>query len=161
MVITHLENATLIIPPPNVYYKQCIHLCFIFLALSFFLMAFLSHHLQLTLLFLFLFNVTLAYSSWRFEKNVDYNNWISWNIKNYQQKTILKAESIVHAPRAAGRKALDLKLRKAEMNKVTMSVSQNGTGDFKTIREALNSIPLYNSRRLILVIKPGVYRYAI
>ena len=138
-----------------------LHLCFIFLALAFFLMAFLSHHLQFTLLFLFLFNVTLAYSSWRFEKNVDYNNWISWNIKNYQQKTTLKAESIVQAPGAAGRKALDLKLRKAEMNKVTISVSQNGTGDFKTIREALNSIPLYNTRRLILVIKPGVYRYAI
>ncbi|XP_065625188.1 probable pectinesterase 53 [Quercus suber] len=124
-------------------------------------MAFLSHHLQLTLLFLFLFNVTLAYSSWRFEKNVDYNHWISWNIKNYQQKTTLKAESIVQAPGAAGRKALDLKLRKAEMNKVTISVSQNGTGDFKTIREALNSIPLYNTRRLILVIKQGVYRFGM
>lgn len=92
---------------------------------------------------------------------MDYNHWISWNIKNYQQKTTLKAESIVQAPGAAGRKALDLKLRKAEMNKVTIIVSQNGTGDFKTIREALNSIPLYNTGRLILVIKQGVYRYVI
>ncbi|KAF3967114.1 hypothetical protein ACB098_10G067000 [Castanea mollissima] len=126
-------------------------------------MAFLSHHLQLTLLFLFLFNVTLAYSSWRFEENVGYNNWISWNIKNYRHKTTLKEKSIVQAPgaAAAGRKALDMKLRKAEINEVTISVSQNGTGDFKTIREALNSIPLYNTRRLILVIKPGVYREKI
>jgi pectinesterase len=91
---------------------------------------------------------------------MDYNNWISWNIQNYRQKATLKAKSKVEAP-GTSRKGLDVKQWKAEMNKVRISVSQNGTSDFKTIREALNSIPLYNTRRVILVISPGVYRYFI
>ncbi len=123
------------------------------------IMASLSH-LQLSLLLLYLFNVTLVYSSRSSEKDMDYNNWISWNIQNYRQKATLKAKSKVEAP-GTSRKGLDVKQWKAEMNKVRISVSQNGTSDFKTIREALNSIPLYNTRRVILVISPGVYRYFI
>ncbi|GMY36755.1 probable pectinesterase 53 [Fagus crenata] len=118
-------------------------------------MASLSH-LQLSLLLLYLFNViTLVYSSRSSEKDMDYNNWISWNIQNYRQKATLKAESKVEAP-GTGRKGLDVKLWKAEMNKVRISVSQNGTSDFKTIREALNSIPLYNTRRVILVTREKI-----
>ncbi|KAL1067638.1 hypothetical protein V6Z11_D12G142800 [Gossypium hirsutum] len=42
-----------------------------------------------------------------------------------------------------------------------INVSRDGSGDFKTINEALNSIPLRNTRRVILVIKPGIYREKI
>lgn len=70
-------------------------------------------------------------------------------------------ESIVERTSAGGRNVLDVKLRLAEINKVIVSVCQNGTGDFMTIREALNTIPLNNTRRVVLMIKPGVYRYVI
>ncbi|KAG7971111.1 hypothetical protein I3843_07G119000 [Carya illinoinensis] len=124
-------------------------------------------HLQLSLLLLLpslMFTITLASSTWSSAKEINYNKWISWNIKNYQQKATLKGtESIVLEARGRGaaRKVglLDAKLSKAEMNKVSLSVSQNESGDFKTIRDALNSIPLPNTRRVILLIKPGVYRY--
>lgn len=122
-------------------------------------MASLSH-LQLSLLLLPLFNLPFVSSSWStFERERDYSNWISWNLKNYQQKATRKVESLVEAPPAGRIKALDGKLRRAEMNRVRIWVCQKGTGDFKTITEALNSIPLYNKRRVILMIKPGVYRY--
>lgn len=124
-------------------------------------------HLQLSLLLLLpslMFTITLASSTWSSAKEINYNKWISWNIKNYQQKATLKGtESIVLEARGRGaaRKVglPDAKLSKAEMNKVSLSVSQNGSGDFKTIGDALNSIPLPNTRRVILLIKPGVYRY--
>ncbi|KAF7121030.1 hypothetical protein RHSIM_Rhsim13G0002200 [Rhododendron simsii] len=61
-----------------------------------------------------------------------------------------------------GSKVFDLKLRNAEMNKVRINVSQvDGTGDFKSIKEALDSILLHSTKRVILTIKPGVYREKI
>ncbi|KAM7490709.1 hypothetical protein LguiA_033630 [Lonicera macranthoides] len=60
-----------------------------------------------------------------------------------------------------GSQILDSALRKAEQKKLRISVSQDGTSNFKTITEAINSIPLYNNRRVILEIKPGVYREKI
>ena len=69
-----------------------------------------------------------------------------------------QVKSLNQSPGTGGR-VLDDKLRMAEINKVRINVSQNGTGDFRTIKEALNSIPLRNTRRVILVIKPGIYRY--
>ena len=44
------------------------------------------------------------------------------------------------------------------MNKLRISVALDGTADFATINQALKSIPLPNTRRVILTIKPGVYR---
>ncbi|XP_062178250.1 probable pectinesterase 53 [Alnus glutinosa] len=118
-------------------------------------------HLQFSLLLLSLFNVTLASSS-RSSDRDGHNKWVSWNINNYRQKAALKgAESIVETSSRGGRNVLDVRLRLAEMNQVIISVCQNGTGDFKTIREALNTIPLNNTRRVILMIKPGVYREKI
>lgn len=106
--------------------------------------------LQLSLLLLSLFNVTLASSS-RSSDRDDHNKWVSWNINNYRQKAALKdAESIVETSSRGGRNVLDVRLRLAEMNQVIISVCQNGTGDFKTIREALNTIPLNNTRYVIL-----------
>lgn len=39
-------------------------------------------------------------------------------------------------------------------------VSQDGKGDFKTINEALDSIPLKSTHRTIIHIRAGVYKYA-
>lgn len=58
-----------------------------------------------------------------------------------------------------GTNVLNDSLCNAEMNKVTISVNQIGTADFKTITEAIASIPLHNTRRVIINIGPGVYRY--
>lgn len=54
---------------------------------------------------------------------------------------------------------LDENLSIAETNSITLSVNQEGTADFRTIGEALNSIPVPNTRRVIICIQPGVYRY--
>ncbi|CAJ2637200.1 unnamed protein product [Trifolium pratense] len=56
---------------------------------------------------------------------------------------------------------LDLKLRQAESNNVTINVNPNGSGDFMTITEAINSIPAPNSRRVVVFIAPGLYREKI
>ncbi|KAL2540406.1 putative pectinesterase 53 [Abeliophyllum distichum] len=113
-------------------------------------------HVQLILLLLFLSNILASSASLKRER--DLNRWISWNVEYYNKKqAFLRAESI-------GREAStrrDAKLRAAEMNRIQISVCQDGTGDFKTIKEAIDSIPLYNTRRVILDIKPGVYREKI
>lgn len=88
------------------------------------------------------------------EKELEYEKWISWNKHNYlMKKKITAIESV------RGVKLVDVKLRNAEMNKFRVSVCQNGTGNFMSIREALASIQLHNTRRIILDIGPGVYRY--
>lgn len=39
-----------------------------------------------------------------------------------------------------------------------MQVNQGGGGDFKTINEAIKSIPTGNTKRVIIKLAPGVYR---
>ncbi|XP_061344488.1 probable pectinesterase 53 [Gastrolobium bilobum] len=106
---------------------------------------------------LFLLSSLYITSSISIDRVADYDKWISWNVKTYQKRTILETKRNVAATGAVGQ-ALDLKLRQAESNKVTITVSQDGAGDFKTITEALNSIPPRNTRRVIVLIAPGVYR---
>ena len=119
--------------------------------------------LQIIIFTISLCNLSLmSSSSWRsLDTQTDYRKWVSWNVENYRKKTALQPQSINETPSGGGGKALDIKLSKAEMNKMTMTVSQDGTADYTTISDALHTIPLYNTRRVILVIKPGVYRYAI
>lgn len=87
-------------------------------------------------------------------KELEYEKWISWNKQNYLMKKKIAASESVR-----GTKVVDVKLRNAEMSKVRLSVSQNRTGNFMTIREALASIQLHNTKRIVLDIGPGVYRY--
>lgn len=120
------------------------------------LMASKSHFLFFLLLSIF----CLKSSSWSLlDTERDYSRWVSWNVNNHQKRAMLMAKSTVQTPGADGKLVLDRKLRQAEMNSVRVTVSQDGTGDFKTITEAINSIPPYNTRRIIIAIKPGVYRY--
>ncbi|KAL0436013.1 UNVERIFIED_CONTAM: putative pectinesterase 53 [Sesamum radiatum] len=46
----------------------------------------------------------------------------------------------------------------ADLNRMEIRVSQDGTADFNTITEAINTIPLYNNRRVLIRINSGVYR---
>lgn len=42
-------------------------------------------------------------------------------------------------------------------NKLTLTVSQDGSGDFKTIQEAVNNVKDNSDKRVVITIKPGVY----
>lgn len=39
-----------------------------------------------------------------------------------------------------------------------LTVSQNGTGNYRTVQEAIDAVPLRNTRRTIIRISPGIYR---
>lgn len=100
-------------------------------------------HSQLIILFLFLLSsLNITSSSYTHDAG-NFDKWVSRNVKKYEKrKTILKT-----------------KVKVAESNKAIITVRQDGSGDFKTISEALNSIPPRNTRRVTVSISPGVYRY--
>ncbi|XP_047176864.1 pectinesterase PPME1-like [Vigna umbellata] len=56
---------------------------------------------------------------------------------------------------------LDKELVAAEEGKTVIKVSQDGKGQFKTITDALKSIPSGNKKRVILHIGPGTYKEKI
>lgn len=92
----------------------------------------------------------------------DYRKWVSWNLDNYRKKTtlpLLHPQYYSSSINGGGKSHIDIKLMRAEMNKMTVTVSQDGSADYTTISDALNNIPLHNTRRVILLIKPGLYRY--
>ncbi|XP_020228674.1 probable pectinesterase 53 [Cajanus cajan] len=113
-------------------------------------------HFQVIIIFL-LSSWLCITSSLDTQIGADFDKWVSWNVKNYyyEKKSTLEAKRNLVA---AGP---DLKLRQAESNRIRIRVSQDGAGDFKTITEALNSVPLRNTRRVIVSIAPGVYREKI
>ncbi|XP_022759660.1 probable pectinesterase 53 [Durio zibethinus] len=120
-------------------------------------------YIQLILFLLFFCNYSIKTStSSNPGSETEYEKWLSWNVRNYRSKQALwqADQSLINSPGAGGG-VLDDKLRIAEMSRVRINVSQDGSGDFRTIREALNSIPLRNTRRIILVIKSGIYREKI
>lgn len=84
-------------------------------------------------------------------------------MENYKRSADLDARAPVLAA-GGGRGTmtrLDAKLVAAEGAKVRYIVSQDGTGDYSSIREAVESIPLKNKRRVTLEIRPGTYREKI
>lgn len=42
----------------------------------------------------------------------------------------------------------------------TIVVDQSGKGNYKTVQQAINAVPNNNKNRVIIVIRPGVYRCA-
>lgn len=81
---------------------------------------------------------------------------MSWNVQTYKRAATIRAS--MHSGIITPSAAVDPKLAKAEEAKVSYIVSQDGFGDFKSIRDAIGSIPSKNTRRVILVIRPGIYR---
>ncbi|KAK8497586.1 hypothetical protein V6N13_002988 [Hibiscus sabdariffa] len=121
-----------------------------------------SHsHIRLVLLLLVFSTCSLRTGSTSSNpgSETEFDKWLSWNVRNHRSKR-LADRSVVMAGGGGG-SALDDKLVAAESNKVTINVSPDGSGDFRTIKEAVDSIPLRNTRRVILAIKPGLYREKI
>ncbi|KAI3449364.1 hypothetical protein Pfo_006029 [Paulownia fortunei] len=114
-------------------------------------------HVQMIILFfLFLSTPSFNICSANLTRDTDFNRWISWQVENNKKKSLdlKKDESISQMVSSTA----DWRLRMAEINRMEISVSQDGSGDFKTIREAIDSIPFYNTRRILLHINSGVYR---
>lgn len=119
-----------------------------------------KYHVQFTILFLLFLSITSCFNivcSETLNRDTDFNRWISWHIENYKKKSLnlKKSESISQELSSTA----DWRLRMAEINRMEISVSQDGSGDFMTISEAVNSIPLFNTRRILVHINSGVYRY--
>ncbi|KAF3436572.1 hypothetical protein FNV43_RR23664 [Rhamnella rubrinervis] len=123
--------------------------------------------MPLIILFLFLLFSTATLGNSRTlssDRAKDYNNWVSWNVEKYRKETeLMEADQMMAKAKgsrstSANNKEIDARLRKAELNKMSVSVSQDRSGDFATITDALNSIPSHNTRRVTLIIRPGVYR---
>lgn len=53
---------------------------------------------------------------------------------------------------------MDHKLAMAEENRVWIKVAQDGSGNFTSLRDALDSVEEKNKRRIIIQIAPGIYR---
>lgn len=70
------------------------------------------------------------------------DSWFSENVKPFADR---KAE-------------LDPALVTAEENATVVKVRTDGSGDFKTITEAINSVPAGNTRRVVIWIGEGVYK---
>ena len=43
-------------------------------------------------------------------------------------------------------------------NKLALTVAQDGSGDFKTIQEAVNNVKDNSEKRVVITIKPGFYK---
>ncbi|KAL2323734.1 hypothetical protein Fmac_028113 [Flemingia macrophylla] len=113
-------------------------------------------HFQVVIVFLLSSSLCITCSSGT-QLGTHFDKWVTWNVKNYyyEKKKILEGKGNL------GAAGPDLKLRQAESKRVRIRVSPDGAADFKTIAEALNSIPLRNTRRVIVSIAPGVYREKI
>ncbi|OAY68260.1 putative pectinesterase 53, partial [Ananas comosus] len=94
-----------------------------------------------------------------------FKRWVSWNVQNYKRTTTALHLNPNYSPKpgggGGGRRALDAKLAKAEAAAVRYTVCQDGSGDYRSLREAIDDTPLHNTRRVIFVIKPGIYREKI
>lgn len=42
-----------------------------------------------------------------------------------------------------------------------ITVAQDGTGDHRTVQEAIDAVPLCNTRRTVIRVSPGVYRQPV
>ncbi|XP_012090532.1 putative pectinesterase 63 [Jatropha curcas] len=60
-------------------------------------------------------------------------------------------------PLASRKGTLNSTLEAAEAKPKTIKVRQDGSGNFKTITDAVNSVPAKNAQRVIIDIGPGVY----
>ncbi|KAL7151032.1 hypothetical protein ABFS83_04G004300 [Erythranthe nasuta] len=110
---------------------------------------------KLIILFFLLFSTVYNICSSATE---DYNTWVSWHVKNYKKKSLHDYSYYYSNKVPMMSYSSDWRLRTAEMNRMEITVSQDGGGDFTTIGEAIHTIPFYNTRRVVLRINSGVYR---
>ncbi|XP_044462668.1 pectinesterase PPME1-like [Mangifera indica] len=80
------------------------------------------------------------------------NQWITENVKEFA------AQNAANGQNGSG---LDAVLATAEASPQVITVNQRGPGDFKTITDAVKSIPPENTKRVIIKIGPGEYKEKI
>ncbi|XP_006843863.2 putative pectinesterase 63 [Amborella trichopoda] len=80
----------------------------------------------------------------------NFSKWVASNVASFKER-MAQIENVT-------RVALDERLAGAEAQRRVIKVRQDGTGDFRTISDAVKSIPLGNSRRVVVHIGPGVYK---
>lgn len=44
---------------------------------------------------------------------------------------------------------------------LVITVAKDGTGDYRTVQEAIDAIPLCNTRRTVIRIPPGIYKQPV
>ncbi|XP_062087064.1 putative pectinesterase 63 [Humulus lupulus] len=81
------------------------------------------------------------------------DDWIDHNMRAYEKDKTDLSETVIN-----NKFTLDKVLTAAEHAVKVMKVSQDGKGDFKTITDAVKSIPSGNTGRVIVWISGGVYR---
>lgn len=42
-----------------------------------------------------------------------------------------------------------------------LRVAQDGSGDYRTVQEAIDAVPLCNTRRTLIRVSPGIYRQPV
>lgn len=47
------------------------------------------------------------------------------------------------------------------MGTMVMKVAQDGSGDYKTVQEAIDAVPLSNTSRTLIQVSPGVYNQPV
>lgn len=78
------------------------------------------------------------------------DTWISHTIQDFEERKAELANGIAAT--------LGIHLQRAENRSRVITVRQDGTGDFRTVTEAVDSIPNRNRRRIVIKIGPGAYR---
>ncbi|KAL5995764.1 hypothetical protein ACLOJK_025834 [Asimina triloba] len=77
------------------------------------------------------------------------DEWMKLNVRSFDDR-------MAEAQASLGKPLVD-----AEQNKRVITVSQDGSGHFKTVTDAVNSDPKDNTDRIIVKIGPGVYKEKI
>ncbi|KAG9457747.1 hypothetical protein H6P81_002255 [Aristolochia fimbriata] len=115
-------------------------------------------------LFLLIFLSTLPSQPLSWTES-EYQKWLSWNMEHHEKMKITTTlEAKLNSKRSNASRissARDPKLVKAEEGIVRVTVNPDGSGNFTTIKAALDSFPRNNSRRVVVEIKPGIYREKI
>ncbi|KAK1268852.1 Pectinesterase PPME1 [Acorus gramineus] len=87
--------------------------------------------------------------------SADLNGWISANVHTFE-------DVFAHSIFGHGVGALiEPLLMLAENGKQVLTVRQDGTGQFRTITDAIASVPQTNGRRIVIKVGAGVYKEAV
>ncbi|CAN6467254.1 unnamed protein product [Victoria cruziana] len=90
----------------------------------------------------------------------EYHKWVSWHGERYRQKLLFDSMEVTSQLKddLHHHRKMDHKLAMAEENRVWIKVAQDGSGNFTSLRDALDSVEEKNKRRIIIQIAPGIYR---
>lgn len=47
------------------------------------------------------------------------------------------------------------------MGTLVLTVAQDGNGDYGTVQEAIDAVPLCNTRRTVIRVSPGIYKQPV